>query len=191
MEKKKTNVLLLGDSIRMNYEEQVAVQLGEGYYVWGSPDNGRFAKYTLCEMKRILEGFGEKPDVIHWNNGLWDTSFTREDGEFTPLEEYVRDLSRLVRELKELTNKIIFATTTPVRDGNPNHYNNTIMEYNSRAVALMQAEGVMVNDLFSMLQKHREQYICDDFVHLTEDGKVKCAEEVCKCIRRLLANEQR
>ena len=96
MEKKKMNVLLLGDSIRMNYQEQVSVQLGDDFYVWGSPDNGRFAKYTLCELKRILEGFGEKPDVIHWNNGLWDNSFNTEGDEFTPIEEYIRDLKRLV-----------------------------------------------------------------------------------------------
>lgn len=189
MEMKKINVLLLGDSIRMNYQDEVARQLGANYYVGGSQDNGRFARYTLCEMKRILENFGKKPDIIHWNNGLWDTAFTEEDGEFTTIEEYLRDITRLVRELKKLSDKVIFATTTPVRDENVNHDNNTIIEYNRRAVELMRTEGIMVNDLYTVVDEQKEIYICEDYIHLTEKGKLRCAMEVCKCVRALMISE--
>ena len=39
-------IVLLGDSIRMNYGELTVKKLGEGYSVWQPEDNCRFVKYT-------------------------------------------------------------------------------------------------------------------------------------------------
>ena len=66
-------VLLLGDSIRMFYQERVKELLGEEYNVSAPEENCRFSMYTLNSLRTWLPGF-PKPDIIHWNNGLWDTA---------------------------------------------------------------------------------------------------------------------
>lgn len=184
LKKNKVNVLLIGDSIRMNYQEQVGLQLGDGYSVWGTEDNGRFAKFTLADLRRQLELWGKAPDIIHWNNGLWDTAFTEEDGAFTTLEEYRRDMSRILREIKKITSHVIFATTTPVKPKNHNHSNETIRAYNQIALEVIAGHGVMVNDLHALVSGREDEYICDDTIHLSEKGKKVCGAVVADCIRK-------
>lgn len=80
-------VMLVGDSIRMNYCPVVYMKLSEFCEVVYPEENSRFAKYTLCEFGHWVEKYGT-PDIIHWNNGLWDVF--RYDGEhiLTPLDDY-------------------------------------------------------------------------------------------------------
>jgi len=66
-------ILLLGDSIRMGYDEFVQKRLDGKAEVFYHEDNGRFAQYTL----RTLENWKadlklDNVDLVHWNNGLWD-----------------------------------------------------------------------------------------------------------------------
>lgn len=66
-------ILLLGDSIRMGYDEFVRERLDGKAEVFYPEDNGRFAQYTL----RTLENWKadlqlDRVDLVHWNNGLWD-----------------------------------------------------------------------------------------------------------------------
>lgn len=66
-------ILLLGDSIRMGYDEFVKKRLEGRAEVFYPEDNGRFAQYTL----RTLENWKadlklDRVDLVHWNNGLWD-----------------------------------------------------------------------------------------------------------------------
>lgn len=186
--KQKINVLLIGDSIRMNYQERVGIELGDGYSVWGSEDNGRFAKFTLADLRRQLTLWGKKPDIIHWNNGLWDTAFSDEGSVFTTPEEYRRDMAAILRELKKITPHIIFATTTPVKAENHNHNNETIAVYNRIALSVIEGQGVAVNDLNALVGSHMSEYICEDTVHLSEVGKKQCAAQVAACIRQISAN---
>ena len=108
------NIMLLGDSIRMFYQKKVIEKLGNDYNVWGPEENVRFARYTQNSLRFYLAEF-PNPDVIHWNNGLWDAAtLYPEDGCFTPLEEYISSLKIILRELKKTGAEIIFATSTPV-----------------------------------------------------------------------------
>ena len=76
-------VLLLGDSIRMFYQERVRQLLGEDYQLSAPEENCRFAAYTLNSLRMWLPKV-PKPDIIHWNNGLWDTAVLYpEDGIIT------------------------------------------------------------------------------------------------------------
>lgn len=179
-------VMLIGDSIRLGYQEQVAKNLEGIAEVWGSEDNCRFAKYTLNELGRMFEACG-KPDVIHWNNGLWDTSIVYpEDGSFTSVDEYLRDMSRILRELRKVTDKIIFATTTPVKPQNPNQKNEIITEYNKQIKMMMEKENVIINDLNALVSSHIDQYICEDHIHLNEAGKIVCGRRVADEILKIL-----
>ena len=65
--------MLIGDSIRMNYQDRVR-QMLEGQAVIHAPaENCRFAAFTLFE----LSGWAPDNDydVIHWNHGQWDTCY--------------------------------------------------------------------------------------------------------------------
>lgn len=199
-------VLLIGDSIRLGYQPNVISELEGEFFVWGNDENCRFAKYTLNELGRIFNAFSKTntekiegalltptaqlekdivyPDIIHWNNGLWDTSIVyEEDGAFTPIPEYIDYMSKILRELKKVTDKVIFATTTPVKPINPNQKNEIITEYNKHIVDFMNKEGVVVNDLNSLVSKNIDEYISADNIHLSDAGKKACAKQIAKYIR--------
>ena len=85
-------VLLIGDSIRMFYANEVKEQLGESYEIYAPKENCRFSSFVLNSLRFWLEDF-PIPDVIHFNVGLWDTAILyHEDGCFTGLDEYTDTL---------------------------------------------------------------------------------------------------
>lgn len=182
-----STIMLLGDSIRMHYQEKVIAKLGPDYKVWSPGENGRFAKYTLNSLRFWLKEC-PAPDLIHWNNGLWDTAVLNpEDGCFTPIEEYVRDLTRIVRELRKTGANVIFATTTPAHplrelDAESKQFNERIEQYNQRAMELMHTEGIVINDLFSIVKSNISEYVSDDYLHLTDVGSEMCANAVVQSI---------
>ena len=178
-------VMLIGDSIRLGYQNTVKKELEGEFEVWGSEDNCRFAKYTLNELGRMLDACG-KPDVIHWNNGLWDTAVVcKEDGAFTPIDEYINYMSKILRELRKVTDKIVFATITPVKPGSLNQDNDIIAEYNRRIMEYMRAENVLINDLNGLVSQNVDEYICEDYIHLSEIGKAVCGKAVAEYIREV------
>ena len=108
-------ILLLGDSLRMGYEPFVRKMLEDKAYVGGPDENGRWAAYTLNSLRFWLGQFPE-PDVIHWNNGLWDLGDDYQLGRpFSLPEEYESALERTITVLNKLFPKarIIMATTMP------------------------------------------------------------------------------
>ena len=181
-------VLLLGDSIRLfGYGLKVPELLGSDYTVWQSEDNNRFAKYTLYHLPDYFKQMPD-PDVIHWNNGLWDSCVKYvEDGPFTPIDEYCEDMLKILRELKKRTNNVIFAKTTHTRAGfNFNGINPErrlmIDKYNAAIVPLLEKEGVVINDL-NILIDADDSLISDDNIHLSQKGIDVCAEQVVRYIK--------
>ncbi|MDF2835578.1 MAG: hydrolase family protein [Paenibacillus sp.] len=183
-----TTVMLLGDSIRMHYQEKVKARLGPDYLVWAPEENGRFAKYTLNSLRFWL-GQCPAPDIIHWNNGLWDTAMLYpEDGCFTPLDQYAEDMARILRVLRATGAVVVYATTTPVHplrahDPESKQDNGHIELYNRHATELMRKEGVPVNDLYGVVAPHIEAFICEDRIHMTDAGSEACAEAVVHAIQ--------
>ena len=178
-------IILLGDSIRhIGYGTKVPALLGEDYEVWQPTDNCRFAQYTLrmlFDKRAELEG----ADIVHWNNGLWDMSVHGDDGIFTPLEAYGDFIMRIAKALKKTTGKIIFATTTPVRN-HPLNNNEIARKYNEYIVPKLEAEGIIINDLYSLVSANLDDYIReDDSVHLTAAGIDACSRQICAKIKSL------
>ena len=183
----KIRVLLLGDSIRGNYQNFVREGLGEHFEVVAPEENGRFAKYTLNELDRCFQGYGE-PDVIHWNNGLWDSAVVcPEDGMFTPPDEYLRYMSLILRELRKHTPNVIFATTTPVRDGSLNQHLEYIDRLNAVIVPYMKAQHVAINDLYSLVKPRMDELLRPDCIHLSAKGCEVCGQAVIDAIHSVLA----
>jgi hypothetical protein len=179
-------ITLLGDSIRLiGYGLKVPELLGEGYEVFQPEDNCRFAKYTLrmlWEQQNALKG----ADVIHWNNGLWDVNDLFGDGNFTSIEEYTDTILRILKILKTYTDKIIFATTTPVKPAEPYNDNETIQRYNTHIANVLREHGVVINDLYATVAQDIEKYICNDNIHLSEAGIEICSKQVTDAIKALV-----
>lgn len=179
-------VLLLGDSIRLSYQALVGEKLSDRAEVVGPEDNCRFTKYTLWYVNLWVEEFG-KPDIIHWNNGLWDVyRHNIHVGIFTPLEEYLCELKRILTELRKVDTQIIWASTTPVSPNNQFCRNSDIDIYNKAAEEFMKSEDIEINDLSSRIKEDMQLFICEDYIHLTDQGKEVCAEAVTAAINKYL-----
>ena len=182
----KKKVALLGDSIRLiGYGQKVEQMLGADYEIFQPEENCRFAKYTLRMLFDYAENLKDC-EIIHWNNGLWDCADIFDDGAFTSEEEYVENMIRIAKKLKEITPKVIFATTTPTRLTYTYTRNERIDRYNELIVPKLQEIGIYINDLNILLKGRENEMICDDEIHLSEKGVEVCADAVCKAIKRFV-----
>ncbi len=187
--------MLLGDSIRLGYQEEVCQKLGEDWTVWAPEENCRFSSYTLNSLRMYLPECPQ-PDVIHWNNGLWDTNVIYpEDGCFTPLAEYLRHMERILRELKKTGARIIFATTTPVDPRKEEHptskqFNADIDRYNAAMLELLHGRDVIIHDLNALLRDDIAHNICEDHIHLSELGYQRAGQAVARKIRACVEAER-
>ncbi|MBQ5748513.1 MAG: hypothetical protein IIV87_00010 [Oscillospiraceae bacterium] len=191
-------VLLLGDSIRMNYQEYVKELLKDECEVIYAPDNGRFAAYTLWQMNQMFR-HNDGICLVHWNNGYWDMNIEPPMTEaIHPIDEYLHYLRRIAEYIRQHGAKTIFATTIPiVKDGHALDTTGTsaglmfrnewVVEYNTAAKKLMQELNIPVNDLYELCyDESKNHYKCEDLLHLSEEGKVRCAEQVAQMIRKHL-----
>ena len=176
-------VTLLGDSIRqIGYGLKVPELLGESFEVFQPDINCKFAKFTLrglFDWDQQMAG----SRIVHWNNGLWDVCDLFGDGLFSTEEEYSRNILRIADLLLKKYDKVIFATTTPVASQNSYNSNANIERYNALVVPALQAKGVIINDLYKLVSADIDRYICDDHIHLTEEGIKACSEQVAAIIR--------
>lgn len=186
-------VLLLGDSIREHYQTVVQKNLGKDYAIYFPWENGRFSAFTLNSLRYWLYNIpAEQLDVIHWNNGLWDVAHINgEDACFCDLDTYLDNMERIYEVLRKQTNaKIILATITPTRKEKEDneisrHYLSDIKRYNEALIKKFEGRVDAINDLYSLVIEEREKMICDDYIHPTEYGKTKLAEQVCKYITQM------
>jgi hypothetical protein len=172
-------ITLLGDSIRMQYGPRVRDRLADSFEVWQPDENCRFAQYTLrglFDWANSMQG----TEIVHWNNGLWDVCRLFGDGTFTPEEDYIKLILRIADILKSKFSTVIFATTTPVREANVYSKNEDIDRFNKRVTEALRERGVIINDLNGLLRSDVEKYICEDNIHLSEEGIALCTEQVVK-----------
>lgn len=193
-------VLLLGDSIRQNYESYVQHKIENEYdaAVFYPNDNGKFTQFTLRYLqdwyRAVLKN--EMPDIIHFNCGLWDVlRLSNEESTFNSLEEYCNNLRRIVDRIGYLSPeaKLIYATTTPViepgfSDGAflATRSNSDIKLFNEKAVEIMNEMSIEVNDLWEVALGLPEE-AHSDYVHYdTEIGRKVLGETVAAKIGRYL-----
>lgn len=178
-------VVLLGDSIRLaGYGKHVGVLLGDEYQIWQPTDNCRFSSYTLRMLFDYRNDIHDA-DIIHWNNGLWDATLCMGDGSFTPIETYVATMKRIAEKLLNITDKVIFATTTPASNQNIYDKNDVIRAYNDAVVPVLKDMGVYINDLYTVVYDDLQENICKDLLHLSEKGAQLCAQKVANAIKEI------
>ena len=174
-------ISIIGDSIRMQYENRVKELLGEEHECFSPTENCRFAKYNLRGMWDWKIGMiGSR--VVHWNCGLWDICEIFGEGLFTSLEEYTATVLRIADILLSRHERVIFATTTPVREENPYNKNADIIRYNEAIVPHLREKGVIINDLHPLIYEDVNRFVSDDLIHLSEDGVELCARQTARII---------
>ena len=188
-------VFLLGDSIRMGYDDFVRDLLRGTAEVFYSEDNGRFAGYTYVNIPqwKHLADQPEEVNVVHWNSGHWDCAhFYRDSEPYSTPDEYAVWLKRVHLCIRRNfpSAQVIFATTTGVAPGryaqmNSPRSNEEIAVYNQAALDVMAELGVPVNDLAAFTADFPLAYYADE-VHFTEQGYRLLAEKVAGKIREYL-----
>lgn len=202
-------VLLIGDSIRISYQEEVRLQLRDEAEVLAPPENCRFSKFALWGMHVWMAALGNPEiDVVHWNAGIWDLHRVTADGKvFTPPDEYVRYIERLYIQMKHTAKKQIWAYSIPCnrnravstqwksvspranREGvyTWEDWNWDVMEYNRLATDVLAQKGdVAFNDLYNFLMPHLDEYVGSDGIHLTPEGAKAVGRKVADSIMKLL-----
>lgn len=189
---KLPKVLLLGDSIRLSYQPFVAQLLAGKAEVVGPAENCQYSLYTLSSLDRWINQLGQ-PDLVHWNNGLHDAGHNpaRSPVQF-PVETFKENLGLILKRLKSLTPRIIWATITPAHPKRPfldtawAWRNEEIDRYNAVARELMDFHGVPINDLHKLVWANLSEFLSEDQLHLSGAGQKACAQAVAGCISRLL-----
>jgi len=205
------NILLIGDSIRLGYQERVRELLGPGFTVYAPEDNCGHSKNALWHIFAYMGQFGMPHiDVAQFNAGIWDLHRCTRDGErFTDIDTYAKTIRRLGHELQYYADKVIFAKTTPKKARAPHlvfndlrHttekfwetdlgapldvWNADVLAYNQRAVAEMEDLGIEINDFHTAISADPDKYIGEDGCHLTPEGYDLLAQLTVAKIRSLL-----
>ena len=182
-------VILLGDSIRMQYQKPVAEKLAGIAEVHGPDENGRWSGYILNSLRFWLPQM-PSPDVVQWNAGLWDMGDDYHEGRhFYPPELYEETCHRICRNLRKVTEKpdlrIVIATTTP------SFYEDhkDVVLYNEILKKVAAEENADVNDLYSVVAPHKEEMICPDRLHMGPEGVEALAEQTAAFLRRILTED--
>ena len=180
-------IILLGDSVRMQYQKAVGEKLADIAEVSGPEENGRWSGYTLNSLRFWLPNL-PVPDLVQWNAGLWDMGDDYQEGRhFYPLDLYEETCHRICRILRKVTEKpdlpIVIATTTPTMHGD----HGDILLYNDVLRKVAAEENAAVNDLYAVVSPAREEMIGEDHIHLSPAGVEAVAAQTAAVLRGLLA----
>ena len=188
-------VLLIGDSISIGYTLPTRALLKGKVNLHRSPTNGG---PTIKGLEQIDTWLGKKKwDVIHFNWGLHDLKYMGPNGENlfpkekggkvqVPIQEYEKNLERLVIRMKKTNAKLIWRNTTPVPPGSKGRYVGDSIKYNAAAARVMIRHGIPTHDLFTMSKKRMKEIMLPANVHYTKDGSEVLGGDVAMVILEAL-----
>ncbi len=188
-------VLIIGDSVSMQphgYLPDLVRILGSRFRVIHNPGNGGDSANVLAHLDEWVSA--ARPDVIHFNCGLHDIKFGRE--ELTRQQEpdaYERNLREIVRKLKSRTTaRLVFALTTPVNEERHmatkdfDRRKADVELYNAIARRVMAERNIPVNDLHkAIMDAGPDACLSHDGVHMTGRGDAALAKAVAAAIERM------
>ena len=181
-------VVLIGDSIRMGYQDHVISQLAGRAEIWVPKENGGDSRNVLAHLGQWV--FSRQPDLVHVNCGLHDLKRAFGAESAVPLAEYEGNVRQILQRLqRELNGAVVWATTTPV-DENWHHQNKgfdrleaDVEAYNAAARAVAENLGVPIDDLFAVVEREgKARLLTQDGVHFTEEGSQLLGRVVAECV---------
>lgn len=179
-------VLIIGDSISIGYTKPVRDLLKDKANVHRIPVNGGPTKNGMANIDKWLGT--EKWDVIHFNWGIHDLKYMPDEKRQVEPADYEANLRALVAKMKATGAKLIWATTTPIPDGelNPPRRFGKVPEYNAIAQKVMSENGVAIDDLNAAITPQVAKLQNPKDVHFSAAGSKFLAEEVAKSIEAAL-----
>ena len=179
-------VLLIGDSISIGYTLPTRELLKGKANVHRIPTNGGPTKNGTANIEKWL-GTG-KWDVIHFNWGIHDLKFMPDGKRQVEPEDYEKNLRTLVARMKATGAKLIWATTTPIPDGElvPARKFGKVAEYNAIAKKIMTEHGVAIDDLNAAITPHIAELHNAKDVHYKPEGYAFLAKQVAASIEAAL-----
>jgi len=189
-------VLIIGDSISMGYTPFVKEMMKGKAYVEHPKDN---CAATVVGLKKLDAWLGSaKWDVIHFNWGLHDLKYIKDDKgtigaagsgkQWVPVEEYEKNLDELVSRLEKTGAKLIWANTTPVPAGSTGRVHDDELKYNEAAARVMKAHHIPTDDLHAIVVAHPDLQLPKN-VHFSKEGYKTLAESVVKHIEEALGGK--
>jgi lysophospholipase L1-like esterase len=187
-------VVLVGDSIRLGYQQYVQSELSGFAEVTGSEGNGGSSQKVLDHLDRCVIDLA--PDVVHLNAGLHD--IRRPIGgtvNQVTLEDYYRNIGTITERIRNETGaRLIWATSTPFDEKAHNEVHETMRDFRRFAADLaVYNEGLLdqarlleleINDLNAVVLKAGPEKLLDtDGVHFTDEGYEILGKAVADFIR--------
>jgi hypothetical protein len=192
--------LLVGDSISIAYTVATRELLKGKVNLLRIPTNAGHTGMGIKGLPKWLKKLGGEWDVIHFNWGLWDLCYRnpksknqghrdKVDGTLThTIEQYTANLEKLVAQLKRTKAKLIFATTTPVPEGEFGRKLGDDLSYNRAALKVMKKHNIAINDLNKVMAGKMDKYgTKPGDVHFKPEGSQLLARQVSKAILAELA----
>lgn len=194
-------VLLIGDSISVGYTVAVQELLKGKANVHRPLTNCGPTTRGLESLDSWLEtgGAGKSWDVIHFNWGLHDLKYMGPNQENladpgaetskpqVSQEDYRKNLTELVSQLKETGATLIWRNTTPVPEGARGRVVGDSAIYNAIAAEVMEEAGVQTHDLFTFAKERAAEIQKPADVHYTPEGSAILAADVVRVIEGALA----
>lgn len=180
-------VLLIGDSISIGYTMPVRKLLEGKANVHRIPTNGGPTKNGVANIEKWL-GDG-KWDVIHFNWGIHDLKYMPDGKRQVEPADYEANLRKLVARMKATGAKLIWATTTPIPDGelNPPRKFGQVKEYNGIAAKVMAENGVATDDRNAHITPNLAKMQNPRDVHYSAAGSEHLGKKVAESITEALA----
>ncbi len=200
------NVLLYGDSISIGYTLPVRNTLAGKANVFRLFCNGGSSNEFILNMEKMRKtmfqpflknGWDFEWDLIHFNVGLHDLKYLSNGNldkvngnQVSSIEKYKENLKSICIYLNETYPKaiLIFATTTPVPEGEPGRMVGDDLKYNKAALeVLAEYPKIKINDLYSFVKPNFNKWdIKPGNVHYNKTGYLEEGREVAKVIQKYL-----
>jgi lysophospholipase L1-like esterase len=185
------SIVLIGDSIRLGYQETVRGQLADWANVWAPVENGGTTENVLVHLDEWA--ISRRADVVHINCGLHDIKKEfNQDTAAVPLSAYTENVRSILTRLQAETEAaVVWALTTPVNQERHrknkafDRFETDVVTYNGAASQISQELGLTVNDLYSVVASAgTDNILLADGVHFRPEGYALLGESVAKCIKR-------
>jgi hypothetical protein len=179
-------VLLVGDSITRGYFAEVEKHLaGKAFCARLTTSKCVSDPSFADEVQLLLKHY--RFAVIHFNNGLHGWGYTE--------EQYGDGLAMTVDAIRKHAGdaKLIWATTTPVRQGSDlqkfGERTERVKVRNQLAAGIMKERGIPTNDLFGLVEQHPDWH-SGDGVHFNAKGKEAQAKQVAESVAKWLSAKE-
>ena len=184
------NVTLIGDSIRMGYQQFVEEALKDVARIWGPEINGGDSNNVRTHLPKWLE---TAADVIHLNCGLPDIKKDYDSGQpQVGVETHRENLCFIFDAVLAADRQLVWATTTPVNEDwhherkGFDRFSADVDAYNAIALQEAQRRDLPIDDLHAVItEQGRDNLLVPDGVHFSDEGSRLLGQAVADRIRQL------